>query len=98
MYAAGVVLLAAGIALAMLSQKVDDVFALGDKNARGLDYLSHLASWVIIVVLGVNGNELRERNLLARGYRLLGALAALSPKEALASHKEQELEKAQQPG
>ena len=97
MYAAGVVLLAAGIVLAMLSRKADELFALGDKNARGFDYLSHLATWVLIGVLGVNGNELRERNLLARGYRLRGVLGASSPNAALVSHKEQEQVKAEQP-
>jgi hypothetical protein len=43
-----------------------------------------------MVVLGVNGNELRERNLLARGYVFRGVLAAESPGEALAQqHKQQ---------
>jgi hypothetical protein len=80
----------AKIVLVMFSLEVDELFKLGDKKARDLDYLSHLANWVIIVALGVNGNELREKNLLARGYWLRGVSAGSSPNEALASHKEQE--------
>jgi len=85
MYVAGVILLAAGIGLSILANKVDELFAMGDKAARGADHLAHVARWVLSVVLGIYGNELREQNLLARGYHLRGASEATSPEEALAS-------------
>ena len=97
MYAAGVLLLAAGIMLSILSEKVDELFAMGDKGARGVDNLCHLARVGLIVVLGIYGNELRERNLSARVYRLQGRLEATSPEEALSVHKEQQQVKADQP-
>lgn len=88
MYAAGALLLAVGILSGFLSHKVDELFAMGDKSARSMDHLWHLAQWVLMVVLGVNGNELRERNLKARGYELRGAVAANTAAEALAKSPE----------
>jgi hypothetical protein len=89
MYATGAILLAAAIVLGILSQKVDELFVMRDKSARSADHLCHLGQWVLIAVMGVNGNELRERNLLARGYEFRGMVAAESPDAALASYREQ---------
>jgi hypothetical protein len=86
-YVAGAIVLGGVIVVVLLSLKVDDLFAMGDKSARSLDHVCESARWVIMVLLGVNGNELREKNLFQRGYILRGVLAALSPSEALASHE-----------
>jgi len=82
------------IALLILSQKVDELIALGDRGARSWEHLSNLSRWVMLVILGVNGNDWRERNLLARGYTVQTILPANSAQEALATHGLQEREKA----
>ena len=97
LYVAGAIVLGGVIVVMLLSWKADELFTMGDKSARSLDQLCESARWIIMVLLGVNGNELRERNLLQRGYILRGVVAALSPSEALASHQGQEPENAQQP-
>jgi hypothetical protein len=81
-----------------MSTKVDELFRLGDKTARDMDHLYHAAEWVLIVIIAVNGNELREKNLLARGYEFRCTLAADSPAEALGIYREQPNVKAPQPG
>ena len=83
----GAIVLGGVMVVAFLSWKADDLFAMGDKSARSLDHVCESARWVIMVLLGVNGNELRERALCQRGYILRGVVAALSPSEALASHE-----------
>jgi len=93
MYAIAAALLAAGFVLALLSTEADELFASGDRSARGADYLSHLCGWILIVVLGINGNELRERHLRARGYQLRGVRRASSSEDALAAAEDLELEK-----
>ena len=98
MYGAGVLLLGAGILLGLISTKVDELFKLGDKTARDMNDLYHAAKWILIVIMGVNGNELREKTLLARGYKFRCTLAADSPAEALASYQEQKKVKVPQPG
>jgi hypothetical protein len=82
----------------LMSTKVDGSFALGDKTARDMDHLYHVAEWILIVIMGVNGNELREKNLLARGYEFGCTLAADSPAEALTLYREQPNVKVPQPG
>ena len=62
-----------------------------------MDHICESARWVIMVLLGVNGNELREKNLLQRGYILRGVVAAHSPSEALASNQRPGREKVHQP-
>jgi hypothetical protein len=84
MYGVGAVLFGVAVLLAFLSSRVDELFSLGDKTARSMDHLCQLGEWIIMTVLGVNGNEWREKNLVARGYVLRGALAAESIGEALA--------------
>ncbi len=98
LYAVGAVLVAAGVLLGFLSLKVDELFAMGDSNARSADHLCHLAQWVLIVILGVNGNELREKDLLARGYELRGILAAPTPREALTRCRAEPSAQGQQAG
>jgi hypothetical protein len=97
LYVAGAIVLGGVIVVVLLSGKADELFAMGDKTARSLDRLCESARWVIMILLGVNGNELRGKNLLQRGYVLRGVVAALSPSEALASHQRPGPEKVHQP-
>ena len=97
LYVAGAIVLGGVIVVVLLSWKADELFAMGDKSARSLDHVCESARWVIMVLLGVNGNELREKNLLQRGYILRGVVAAHSPSEALASHQRPGREKVHQP-
>src|ERR1035441_8573641 len=76
LYVAGATVLGGVIVVMLLSWKADELFTMGDKSARSLDQLCESARWIIMVLLGVNGNELRERNLLQRGYILRGVVAA----------------------
>ncbi len=85
LYGAGLLILIGVGLIAFMSWRADELFAMGDKGARSFDHLCESARWIIMVLLGVNGNELRERNLLAGGYELRGVVAAQSPQEALAA-------------
>lgn len=40
-------------------------------------------SFIIGIILGVNGNKLRERNLVSRGYEHVGTMTATSPEDAI---------------
>jgi len=97
MYATGALLLGAVILLGFISYKVDELFEMGDHSARSAESLCHLAQWALMVVLGVNGNELRQRSLKARGYALRGTVAADTPEGALAAPLEAERQHARQP-
>ncbi len=97
MYATGALLLGAAILLGFISNKVDELFAMGDRSARSTEFLCHLAQWALMVVMGVNGNELRQRSLTARGYSVRGTVAADTPQGALAAPLEEEHQNAGQP-
>ena len=84
-------MLAGAILPGILSWKADDLFSSGaSDSARSVEHLCELGRWAIMIVLGVNGNELRERRLLARGSILLGNIAARSVEEALSSYGRKE--------
>jgi hypothetical protein len=97
LYLAGAIVLGCVIVVGFLSWKADELFAMGDKSARALDRICESARWVITVLIGVNGNAWRERNLLQRGYIFRGVVAAHSPSEAMASHQRLGREKVHKP-
>jgi hypothetical protein len=97
LYLAGAIVLGCVIVVGLMSWKADELFGMGDTSARALDRLCESARWIITVLIGVNGNEWRERNLLQRGYIFRGVVTADSPSEALASHKRLGREKVHKP-
>lgn len=55
-------------------------------DAGGADVVVNLLSLVASVVFGIQGNAWREKNLIGRGFELVGTLNASNPEGALAMH------------
>ncbi|STZ75660.1 DUF2628 domain-containing protein [Bergeriella denitrificans] len=51
-----------------------------------IDAVGNAASLAIAIYTGINGNSLRERNLLKRGYQRITTVEASSPQHAVARY------------
>jgi hypothetical protein len=69
----------------------------GQEGAGPLESITHLGGIIIGILFGIHGNSWREKNLLARGYKLQGTVAAESDQAALASAASEEPKNATQP-
>ena len=57
-------------------------------GGEGPDALINIASIVISIVFGMNGNSWREKNLVARGYEQTDTVTAASHEDAVAMHSQ----------
>jgi len=58
--------------------------AIGGQGGQALDTLTGIANLVVGIIFGKKGNQWREKNLAARGYRFLDTVTASNPEGALA--------------
>lgn len=78
------------LSFGLLAALIVFVLALSSTNSEAAVFLTYLFGVSINIVLGFNGNALKEGSLISRGYIYASAIGAANPEGAVALYLKSE--------